>query len=114
MGRIIGWVLVAAALVLFGAGAFASLEAGADQGMALGRIWFGLDAASLNLAQAVVQRYLHPSLWDPAIITLLRWPGWLVSGVPGVALIVLFRRRTRRRRWFAKLGRWKGFNRRPS
>ncbi len=47
-----------------------------------GELWFRLDAASLNLVQALVQRYLTPALWDPAIVTLLQWPAWLVAAIP--------------------------------
>ena len=104
VGRVIGWVLIAAALAFAGVEVFEWVDAGAYQGLALGQVWYRYDASSLNLAQAVVQRYLHPSLWDPPIITLLQWPGWLVAGVPGAALTVLFRRRRRgkrkRKRWF--------------
>lgn len=101
VGRLIGWLFILAALFFLGAEVVASLEAGAYQGLALGQVWFTLDGASLNLAQAVTQRYLHPALWDPVIIELLLWPGWLVFGVPGVVLTVVFRRRPKRRRWFA-------------
>ncbi len=102
VGRIIGWLLVAIALLFAGATAVASLAAGEYMSMALGEFWFRLDAASLNLAQAGIQRHVHPSLWDPVAITVLRLPGWAVTGVPGVALVVLFRRRVKRRRWFAR------------
>ena len=43
-----------------------------------------MSAASLNLVQAVVQRYLLPALWDPVLVTLLLLPAWIVVGVPGL------------------------------
>ncbi len=101
VGRLIGWLFILVALFFLGAEVVASLEAGAYQGLAMGQVWFTLDVASLNLAQAVTQRYLHPALWDPLMIELLTWPGWPVFGVPGVVLTVVFRRRPKRRRWFA-------------
>jgi len=101
VGRLIGWLFILGALFLLGAEAVASLQAGAYQGLALGQVWFTLDVASLNLAQAVIQRYLHPALWDPVMIELLTWPGWLLLGPPGLVLVLAFRRRRKRRQWFA-------------
>lgn len=97
-GRILGWLLVAAAIAAVGAELLASLEAGGWRPLALGELWYRLDAPSLNLAQAVIQRYLLPALWDPVIATVLTWPAWLVAGVPGLVLLFLTRRRNRRRR----------------
>ncbi len=62
----------------------------------VGELWFDLHVGSLNLAQAVIQRYLHPALWDPAIVWVLRLPAWLVFAVPGLALSILCRKRRRR------------------
>lgn len=95
--RIAGWLLLALALLLLGVELVASLEAGAYQGLALGQVWFRLDAASLNFAQAVIQRYLLPELWDPVAIEILQWPGWLTFGLPGLAAAVLCRRRESKR-----------------
>ncbi len=95
--RIAGWLLLALALLLLGVELVASLEADAYQGLALGQVWFRLDAASLNFAQAVIQRYLLPELWDPVAIEILQWPGWLTFGLPGLAAAVLCRRRKSKR-----------------
>lgn len=51
-----------------------------------GEFWFTVHVGSLNLAQAVVQRYIHPALWDPVIAGLLQWPAWSLLGAPGVVL----------------------------
>ncbi len=61
--------------------------------IAAGELWYQVDVASLNLAQAVVQRYLHPLVWEPVIVTVLNWPLWAVLGVPGLLLYVAARRR---------------------
>jgi hypothetical protein len=100
IARIVGWLLVAAALVVAGADLLASLEQDAVVLRPLGELWFRLDPGSLNLAQAVVQRYLHPALWDPAIVAVLRLPAVVAFGLPGLAL-VLACRRPRRRRLFS-------------
>ena len=96
VGRIIGWVLVAAALAALGADIVASLAARSLDITPLGQHWFELHRASLGLAQAAVQRYLLPQLWDPVIQTVLLWPTWAVFGVPGAVLAYLCRRRRRR------------------
>ena len=64
--------------------------------LALGQAWFNLDPESLNLVQAVVERHIWPPLWDPVIITVLRWPAWAVLGLPALVLLILpVGRRTR-------------------
>ena len=37
----------------------------------LGTSWFAVSPGTLNLAQAMVQRYVFPALWDPVIVTIL-------------------------------------------
>ncbi len=80
-------------LLLGGGELVSSLQAGEWAPQLLGQLWFEFDSESLNLTQAIVQRYLHPFLWDPIIITLLLWPAWIVFFVPGILLLILFRKR---------------------
>ncbi len=61
----------------------------------LGEHWYKLHVASLNLLQATVERYVTPKLWDPAIVTILHMPAWLVLGLIGVGLFFLGRQRRR-------------------
>lgn len=62
----------------------------------LGKDWFNHSPSTLNLAQALVQRYIHPDVWDPGIVKILLMPSWLVFGV--LALIFgLFGRRVKKR-----------------
>lgn len=67
-----------------------ALQAGAWRIVPAGEIWFTLHTASLNLVQAIVQRYLHPFLWDPVIAGFLQWPLWASFGGPGIALMTIF------------------------
>ncbi len=99
VGRMLGWLLVALAIVAFGWEIVALIDSGTWQITALGKLWFDIHSGSLGLAQVVVERYVWPPIWDPVILTLLQWPGWVVLGVPGLVLAWLFRRR-RRDRWF--------------
>ena len=62
----------------------------------LGQLWYTLDRASLNAAQAGIQRHVWPPLWDPILITALRAPAWPTFAVLGLGLAWLFRDRRRR------------------
>lgn len=83
--RIVPWAGRAAALLLglwglwlLGADAVRTIGQGTLSLKPLGQVWYEADAASLNLAQAVVERYLFPELWDPVVTTLLNWPAWVL------------------------------------
>lgn len=89
LGRRVGLALIALALAALGYEIWAALQAGAYRTIAAGELWFTLDRGSLNLSQAVIQRYVHPWLWEPAIVTLLQWPAWALLGAPGAVLVLL-------------------------
>jgi hypothetical protein len=97
-GRVLGWLLILAAVAVLGADALVALESGQFGPRPAGQLWFQLDAGSLNLVQAVVQRYLHPSIWDPGITAILLLPAFVVLAVPGVLLALLCRPRPDRRK----------------
>ncbi len=84
--RIVGWLLLIAALVLLGLDLLDFYRMKSFEPMAAGQVWFRIDVGSLNLAQAVVQRYLHPAVWDPAIAWVLTQPAFAVVGLPGLLL----------------------------
>lgn len=89
IGRLLGWLVTAAALMAVGAEVIAALETGAYRGLTIGELWYLLDRDSLNLMQAVVQRHLLPLLWDGVVVLLLQ-PAWIVCGVAGPVLVLLF------------------------
>jgi hypothetical protein len=97
VGRVIGWiVLLAGAAVLVRDGVvWIDIKHWAP--IALGQLWYQLNRSSLNLVQAVVQRYIHPFLWDPIIVSVLLSWAFAVLMILGVLLLVLFRRRNARR-----------------
>ncbi len=107
VGRVIGWLLLVAALATLGWDIADALNNDDWNSSALGLRWFQVHSPSLGLAQVVFQRFIFsnagigPWLWDPVIQTVLLWPAWAVFGVPGIVLTFLFRRRRRSRRWFA-------------
>lgn len=96
IGRVIGWIFLIAAIAVLVRDVTAWISTGDFVLIAAGELWFSLDNGSLNLVQAVTQRYVLPSLWDPVIVTILLWPAILVLGVPGLILSWLFRRRPRK------------------
>ena len=86
----LGAALTAVALLALLYELSAALQAGEWRIVPAGEIWFTLHTASLNLVQAIVQRYLHPFLWDPVIAGFLQWPLWASFGGPGIALLTIF------------------------
>lgn len=101
LGRLIGWLFLAAAFMSLGWDAVASLDADRIRVNALGEQWYMLDRASLVATQGAIEGSM-PGLWDPVLTTLLRWPGWIVFALIGVLLLLLFRRRKRKDRWFIR------------
>jgi hypothetical protein len=99
VARFIGWLLIAGALAAVAYDLYGFAVTGDTELLVGGVLWFQLNSDSLNLAQAVVQRYIHPAIWDPGMIFLLTQPLALVLAVPGVLLVLLFRSRRRRRRF---------------
>ena len=80
-------LLIAAALL--GLAFFGEAGAGGTRFMALGALWFWLSPGSLNLVQAVTERYLSVALWDHLIFPLVQQPAVLVFGVAGAVLGVI-------------------------
>ena len=59
----------------------------------LGATWFEIDKDSLNLAQAAIQRNVHPLIWDPLMQWILTMPAWLVAAIVGLFFVYLGRKR---------------------
>jgi len=100
LGRVIGYLLILAALVVLAAEAIDFARLGDWRIISAGEVWYRIDRASLNGAQAVIQRAIAPWLWDPVIATILNAPAALVVGLTGLALVALCRRRRERRSRF--------------
>ena len=65
--------------------------------LAVGDVWAEVDRESIGLVQVGLERYVHPYLFDPILLTILLWPAWLVAGVPALVILLLARRRRQRR-----------------
>jgi hypothetical protein len=88
------------ALLVAGLGLLARDLVGVAQGAgfrpeALGQLWYALDPGSLNLLQAVTQRYVAAALWDNGVVWLLLQPAFVVALVLGTLLVLSTRRRRR-------------------
>ncbi|MEQ8966348.1 MAG: hypothetical protein RID91_11020 [Azospirillaceae bacterium] len=99
IGRAIGWAFVVLGLLVLGRDIWVSIQAAAARLIAIGELWYVIDRSSLNVVQAVVQRYIWPPLWDPGIVTVLRLPAAPVLIALGAILLVAFRS-SRRRKFF--------------
>ena len=93
VGRVIGWIVLLAGAAVLVRDGLVWIDTKHWAPIALGQLWYQLNRSSLNLVQAVVQRYIHPFLWDPIIVSLLLSWAFAVLMILGVLLLVLFRRR---------------------
>jgi len=96
VGRLIGWVAFLAGAAVLVRDMLVWIDTKHWAPIALGQLWYQLDRSSLNLVQAVTQRYIHPFLWDPIIVTILLSWAFAVLMILGVLLLVVFRKRVRR------------------
>ena len=95
IARLIGWIIFLAGVSVLVRDALVWIDAKRWAPMALGQLWYDLNRSSLNLVQAVVQRYLHPFLWDPIIVSILLCWAFAVLMVIGLAILAVSHRRAR-------------------
>jgi hypothetical protein len=98
IGRWIGRIFLAAALIVLGTDLRPWLDGQAFELAPLGGIWYKLDAASLNLFQAGITRHIDdpyfggPTIY-PVVQTIETFPAVYVLGVLALIFLYLFRRR---------------------
>jgi hypothetical protein len=97
IGRLIGWIVFLAGLAILAWDVFVWIETKQWAPIALGQLWYNLSPSSLNLVQAVVQRYIHPFLWDPIIVTVLLWWAFAVLMVLGLLILAFSGRQAQTR-----------------
>jgi hypothetical protein len=93
IGRLLGWTLVLAGIIVAVRDAMEWFKTGIYPLITGGEVWYSINVDSLNLVQAVVQRYLSPEVWDPGIQTVWLWPAAATLAGTGVILLALFFRR---------------------
>ena len=87
LGRIIGWLFLALALLAGSAEVAVSLGAGRFTSLPLEQFWRDLNGGTLDSAQSFA-RDTAPWLWDPGMTTILQMPAWPV--LLGIAAIILW------------------------
>ena len=94
--RLIGlWLMLLAVVALVYDGTRILADDGRLVFTSLGEHWYSIDPASLNTAQAGIERHVAPFLWDPIISTILLTPAWIVAGILGALVYLLGDRRKR-------------------
>ncbi len=92
--RLIGvWLMLLAVVALVYDGTAMLANNGTIVFTSLGEHWFALHPASLNSAQAGIERHVAPFLWDPVVTTLLLLPAWVVAGGLGALVYMTGYRR---------------------
>ena len=87
--RLFGLFFLLAALLVLAADLAAADQGSDSEIMPLGGLWYSLDPASLNLVQAVIERYIWEPLWDPLLLAVLQWPAAPAFGLLGLLLMAL-------------------------
>lgn len=100
--RIIGLLTLALALITAVLDLTRSIADSTIVMTSLGQDWFNFSLSSLNLTQAIIQRYIHPTIWDPGIQTILLLPSWVVFSV--LAILFFWVGRRRKPNWHEKYG----------
>tara|TARA_R110002126_G_scaffold258315_7_gene401272 strand:- start:850 stop:1170 length:321 start_codon:yes stop_codon:yes gene_type:complete len=69
----------------------------------LGATWFNFHSDSLNLSQALIQRYVHPFVWDPIMQWILLQPTLIIFLVLSLIFYMIsYKRKSAADRFFAK------------
>ncbi len=87
--RFLGWLLLLAAVGIMGRELYLLAHTGKMKLLSWGEFWYSLHPASLNLYQAVVERYISQQFWDNVLAPLLLFDAFLVFAVPGAVLVAL-------------------------
>lgn len=98
LARVLGAAFFVLGLLILGYELTLWRESGAWPRYPIGQIWFDLSAPSLNATQAVIQRYLHPALWENGIAVVLRWNAAYTALAVGAALYAFSHLKKRRPR----------------
>jgi hypothetical protein len=89
MVRFVGWTLICLSFAILGWELYQLADTGKFMLSSWGELWFSAHPSSLNLYQAVVERYISTELWDQFLAPMLQWDAFMVFAVPGVVLASL-------------------------
>ena len=91
--RIVGWGALLAGLSVLVRDVIAWFDTRVWAPIAVGQLWYELDRSSLNLVQAVTQRYISAFLWDRVIVNILLC--WAFAALIGLGVVILLLARKR-------------------
>ena len=89
VGNLVACLFILAGTAVAGHEFFTFKAAGKYELLPLGQVWFDIHRGSLNLIQAVIERYVWEPLWDPGIATVLQYPASISLGLVGLVLLLL-------------------------
>lgn len=96
--RLLAMITLCIAVIMAVLDGARSVAASAIKLKPLGASWYETSPETINLAQAIIQRYLLPVIWDPAMIWVLNQPGFAVMGVLSLLLYIIgYKRKPRGR-----------------
>jgi len=87
--RLLGLCLLATAFVTLLGDVTRSVAGARLSVTPLGETLIALTPGKVALAQAFVARQVHPFIWDPVMVDLMRLPVWLAVGAIGCLAIRL-------------------------
>ena len=99
--RFLATISLAVAVIMAVLDATRTIAAGDWVMTPLGASWLAVSPATLESAQEAVETWLHPVLWDPVALFVLKLPGFIVFAVIAFVLYALGRRAQRRMSPFA-------------
>lgn len=70
---------------------------GGDAILLTGEAWYALSPDTINLAQAVIERYIWPPLWGDVLLPVLQTPLWMFCAIVAVMFALLWAVAQRRR-----------------
>jgi hypothetical protein len=91
--RFLGLMLLAAAFAALIIDGTRSIAANSLLLTPLGQTGMWLFPNKFPLLQPLIERNIHPLLWNPALLFVLRLPTWLCLGLIGAACLEIARRR---------------------
>ncbi|MCO5060225.1 MAG: hypothetical protein M9905_20590 [Rhizobiaceae bacterium] len=97
--RLLATLALAIAVIMAVLDATRSIAADALVLTPLGTSWYLVSPETLNLAQALTQRYLLPQIWDPVMIYILNLPGFVVFAVLALLFYAIGRKPASRRQF---------------
>lgn len=100
--RLLATIALAVAVVMAVLDATRTIAAGDWVFTPLGTSWMSVLPGSLEATQTAIETWLHPALWDPVALAVLKLPGFIVFAVLALLFYAIGRKPARRLDPFAQ------------